>query len=38
MTSAYAAKLDLKVQPTDVRAQKINSSTFEIFGIILATF
>lgn len=37
-TLTYAAKLGLKVCLTDIRAQKINSSTFETFEIELASF
>lgn len=38
MTPTYAAKFDLKVRPTDVRAQKIDSSTFKTFEILLTNF
>ena len=38
MTPAYVAKLDLKVRETDIRAQKIDSSTLNTFGIVLANF
>ena len=38
MTPAYALKLGLKVHTTDVRAQKIDSSTLETFGMVLASF
>ena len=38
MTPAYAAKLGLKVQKTNIEAQKINGSTFEIFEMVLADF
>lgn len=38
MTSAYAAKIRLKVCPTNVEAQKINGSTLDIFKIVLANF
>lgn len=38
MTLAYAAKLSLKVQPTNFEAQKIDDSIFEIFGMVLASF
>ena len=38
MTPAYALKLGLRVRRTDVGAQKIDSSTFKIFGIVLASF
>lgn len=38
MTLAYAAKLDLKIRPISIRVQKINSSTLQTFGIVLANF
>ena len=38
MTPAYALKLGLKVRLTDVRAQKIDGSTLETFGMVLASF
>ena len=38
MTLTYAAKLGLKVQKTDIGAQKIDGSTLETFGMILADF
>ena len=38
MTLGYALKLGLKVRPTDGGAQKINSFTFETFGMVLASF
>ena len=38
MTLAYATKLGLKVYYIDVGAQKIDSSIFETFEIILASF
>lgn len=38
MTLIYTAKLGLKVCQTDVRAQKIEGSTFKIFKILLANF
>ena len=38
MTPAYASKLSLRVRRTDVRAQKIDGSTFKTFGIVLASF
>ena len=38
MTLGYASKLDLKVRPTDVRAQKIDGSIFKTFGMVLASF
>ena len=38
MTPGYASKLGLKVRPTDVEAQKIDSSTLKMFGMVLASF
>ena len=38
MSPAYASKLGLKVYHTDVRAQKIDGSTLETFGMVLASF
>ena len=38
MTPAYASKLGLKVQPTNVEAQKIDGSTYNTFEIVLANF
>ncbi len=38
MAPAYAAKLGLKVWPTDVGAQKIDGSTLETFGMVLVNF
>ena len=38
MTPAYVLKLGIKVHPTDVSAQKIDGSTFETFGMVLASF
>ena len=38
MTPAYALKLGLKIRKTDIGAQKIDGSTFDIFGIVLADF
>lgn len=38
MTSAIAAKLSLKVRAINMRAQKIDGFTFEIFGMVLASF
>ncbi len=38
MVPAYTAKLGFKIRPTDVRAQKIDSSTLEKFGMVLANF
>ena len=38
MITGYALKLSLKVRFTDGKAQKINSFTFETFGMALASF
>ena len=38
MTPAYAAKLGLQVRKSDIGAQKIDGSTLEIFGMVLANF
>lgn len=38
MTPVYTSKLGLTIRPTNVGAQKIDDSTFEIFGIVLASF
>ena len=38
MTPRYALKLGLKVRHNDIRAQKIDSSTFKTFGMVLASF
>ena len=38
MTPAYTSKLSLKVHPTNIGAQKIDSSTLKIFRIVLASF
>ena len=38
MAPAYAAKLGLKVQKTDIGAQKIDGSIFDTFGMVLADF
>lgn len=38
MTLGYAARLGLKIRSTNVRAQKIDSSTLKMFGIVLASF
>lgn len=34
----YILKLGIKICPTNVGAQNINSSTFKIFGMVLASF
>lgn len=36
MTSIYAAKLGLKVQKTNIKAQKIDGSILNIFRMVLA--
>ena len=38
MTLGYALKLGLKVRHTDVGVQKIDNSTLETFGMVLASF
>ena len=38
MTLGYASKLGLKVRPTNIKAQKIESFTLKTFGMILASF
>ena len=38
MIPAYVLKLGLHVYRTNVRAKKIDSSTLEIFGIVLTSF
>ena len=38
MTPAYASSLGLWVYRTNIGAQKINGSTLETFGIVLASF
>ena len=38
MTLTYAAKLDFKVRHINIRALKVNSSTFDTFKIVLAKF
>lgn len=38
MTLAFASKIGLKIRHTDIEAQKINGTTFEIFGIALTSF
>ena len=38
MAPAYAKKLDLRVRKTDVEAQKIDGSTLETYGIVIAGF
>lgn len=38
MTLAYTSKPGFKVRQTNVRAEKINNSILEIFGIVLLSF
>ena len=38
ISSSYIKKLDLKVWQINVRAQKIDDFTLEIFGMIIADF
>ena len=38
MSPAYAKKLGLKTRKTNVRAQKIDGSAFETFGMVIADF
>ena len=38
MTSAYAAQLGLKVQKTNVSAQKIEKFSLETYKMLIATF
>lgn len=38
MAYVYAINLGLKIRPTNFRVQKIDSSTFKIFGIVVASF
>ena len=38
ITSAYANRLELKTRKTNVGAQKIDGSTLEIFGMVIADF
>ena len=38
MNLAYASRLGLWVHRTDIGAQKIDGSTFQIFGMVLASF
>ena len=38
MAPAYAKKLGLRVRKTDVGAQKINGSTLETYGMVIAGF
>ena len=38
MTPAYAKKLGFRTRKTDVRAQKIDGSSLNTFGIVTANF
>ena len=38
MSPAYAEKLGFKTWKTNVRAQKIDGSTLETFGMVIADF
>lgn len=38
MILLYVSKLDLIVRRTNGKAQKIDGSTFETFGIVIASF
>ena len=38
MTPAYAKQLGLQIQKTDVGAQKIDSSSLQTFGMVIAGF
>ena len=38
MTPAYAKKLGLRTQKTDVEAQKIDGSSLDMFGMVIAGF
>lgn len=38
MTPAYAKKPGLRIQKTNIGAQKIDRSTLEIYGIVIASF
>ena len=38
MTPAYASRLGLRVHRTNIGAQKIDGSTLETFGMVLASF
>ena len=38
MSPAYAKRLGLKTRKTNVRAQKIDDSTLETFGMVIADF
>ena len=38
MSPAYAKKLSFKTRKTNIRAQKINGSALETFGMVIANF
>ena len=38
MSPAYAKKLGFNTQKTNVRAQKIDGSALETFGLVIANF
>ena len=38
MTPVYTSKLGFKVHPTNIGAQKIDSTTLKIFKMVLASF
>ena len=38
MTLAYTAKLDLTIWKTSIKAQKIDGSSLETYGMVLARF
>ena len=38
MNPAYVGKLGLHIWKTNVRAKKIDGSTFETFGMVIADF
>lgn len=38
ITPTYTAKLGLRIYSTDIRAQKIDRSTFSTYGIVLVNF
>lgn len=38
ITPAYVSKLDLKVQATNIKAQKIDDSIFQMFEMVLTSF
>ena len=38
MSPAFARKLGFHIQKSNVKAQKIDSSTFKTFGMVIADF